>query len=55
MAAQKDIEFPTLVYKKGGEHKAHGCNYSYLAANDLKEYKELLKNGYFATLDEALK
>ena len=46
---------PTIVYKNGGRHFGpKGTTYSYKGVSDEETLKELLSNGWYATLDEAV-
>ena len=47
--------FPTLVYKDGGKHQCRDGTYDYCKAEDKKEFDQLLKDGWRATLEEAPK
>lgn len=47
-------EFPTIVYKDGGTHQRPGGTYSWAQAVDEEAYRALLKDGYCATLEEAI-
>ena len=49
------MQFPTIVYKIGGNHfAANGKKYSYLGAKNQAEFKKLISDGWFATMAEAL-
>jgi hypothetical protein len=48
-------EFPTIVYKSPGLHRATGGKtYDYLGVNDASELSAAMASGWHATLHEAL-
>ena len=48
------MEFPTLVYRCPGDHQRPGGTYSYRSAQDEAQFSAALKDGWFATLPEAM-
>lgn len=50
-----EVKFPTIVYKVPGEHHREGGTYSYAPAKDESQFNELIKSGWFPTLQEAVK
>lgn len=48
------IEFPTILYKDEGPHQRNGGTFSYIGVDNQKDYDELLLDGWFMTLDEAI-
>lgn len=49
-------EFPTMVYKSPGRHKAgNGRSYSFKGVNSDGQLQSSLKEGWCITLEEALK
>jgi len=49
------MQFPTIVYKIGGNHfAANGKTYSYLGVKNQAEFDKLIAAGWFATMAEAL-
>ena len=46
--------FPTIVYKDGGPHSRPGGSFSWVEAPDEEAFNGLLKNGYYASLPEAI-
>ena len=46
------MEFPTLVFKKGGAHQRKGGTFSYLGINDAEALEVALAAGWFKTIEE---
>lgn len=46
------MEFPVLVYKKGGPHQCKGGTFDYVAANDEEELEARLADGWLLDLAE---
>ena len=46
------MEFPTLVFKKGGAHQRKGGTFSYLGINDAEALEAALSAGWFKTIEE---
>lgn len=47
-------KFPTLVYKGEGPHSRAGGTYDFVAVADEEALKVKLRDGWFATLPEAI-
>jgi hypothetical protein len=48
------MEFPTLVYKKGGVHQMNGGSYSYRSVSDDVELESALADGFVLSMAELL-
>lgn len=48
------MSFPRLVYKGTGQHSRKGGTYSYCAAENEKQFSELIADGWFETLPKAI-
>lgn len=48
------MNFPTFVYKTPGQHSGNGFTYSYKIVKNEEEVAEMLEEGYFVTLPEAI-
>lgn len=48
------MDFPTMVYKKGGPHSYKGGTYDYLGVKNDAELKKALSGGWATTLPEAM-
>jgi hypothetical protein len=46
------MEFPTLVFKKGGAHQRKGGTFSYLGINDAEALEVALAAGWLKTIEE---
>lgn len=46
------MDFPTLVFKKGGAHQRKGGTFSYLGINDAEALELALSAGWFKTMAE---
>ncbi|CAB4139672.1 hypothetical protein UFOVP352_4 [uncultured Caudovirales phage] len=47
-------EFPTILYKDEGPHQRKGGTFNYIGVTNQKDCDELLRDGWFATLEEAI-
>lgn len=48
------MEFPTYVYQDNGPFQRKGGTYKFCIVEDQSDFDAALKNGWFATLDEAI-
>lgn len=50
----KTIEFPTVVYRTPGTHQCAGGTYGYVAAETQDQFDQLIAEGWFPSLQEAI-
>ncbi len=48
------MDFPTLVYKKGGVHQMKGGTYSYKGAADAEAFAALIADGWYPSMVEMI-
>lgn len=46
------MDFPTLVFKKGGAHQMKGGTFSYRGVNDAAEFEAAVSAGWVSTMAE---
>ena len=46
------MEFPTLVFKKGGAHQMKGGTFSYLGVNDAEAFESAIEGGWVGSMAE---
>lgn len=47
-------EYPTIVYKDGGNYQRNGGTYDFIPVIDSKQLSSALAEGWSLTLDEAI-
>ncbi len=48
------MEFPSLVYKDGGQHQRKGGTFDYQQVENEQEHAAALKGGWFPSVEEAV-